>query len=182
MMLQGAPDRLGEKRGFAASFSTAGVGRHQCQKWACLGRWTGALRRCPEAAVTGFGYGPNAANGAFMVCATRRAEREFIPAPPRTLILTPPHPRGAAIRRCAVGRGGGGACGWSHDPLPGGFGAPPKAAACGGVFHQKGRVPYGGVASRSHLDAGFDRAGQAATAGRLTMGSSLIGAMLSSVM
>jgi len=36
-----------------------------------------------------------------------------------------PRPRGAAIRRCAVGRDGGGACGWSHDPLPGGFGAPP---------------------------------------------------------
>ncbi len=45
-----------------------------------------------------------------------------------------------------------------------------------------GRVPDGGVASWSHLDAGFGRAGQAATAGRLTMGSSLIGAMLSSVM
>jgi hypothetical protein len=45
-----------------------------------------------------------------------------------------------------------------------------------------GRVPDGGVASRSHLDAGFGRAGQAATSGRLTMGSSLIGAMLSSVM
>ena len=46
----------------------------------------------------------------------------------------------------------------------------------------QGRVPDGGVASRSHPDAGFGRAGQAATAGRLTMGSSLIGAMLSSVM
>ena len=45
-----------------------------------------------------------------------------------------------------------------------------------------GRVPDGGVASRSHRAAGFGRAGQAATAGRLTMGSSLIGAMLSSVM
>ena len=50
------------------------------------------------------------------------------------------------------------------------------------VFDEAGRVPAGGLASRSHLDAGFGRAGQAATAGRLTMGSSLIGAMLSSVM
>ncbi len=47
---------------------------------------------------------------------------------------------------------------------------------------RSGRVPDGGVASRGQRDAGFGRAGQAATAGRLTMGSSLIGAMLSSVM
>lgn len=50
------------------------------------------------------------------------------------------------------------------------------------VGNGMGRVPDGGVASRSNHDAGFGRAGQAAPAGRLTMGSSLIGAMLSSVM
>ncbi len=66
----------------------------------------------------------NAANGAFIVCATRRAERELIPAPPTTPIIVPPHPRGAAIRRCAVGGDGGGACGRSHKPDSGGFGAP----------------------------------------------------------
>jgi hypothetical protein len=38
------------------------------------------------------------------------------------------------------------------------------------------------VELRGHRNAGFSRAGQAATAGRLTLGSSLIGAMLSSVM
>lgn len=46
----------------------------------------------------------------------------------------------------------------------------------------RGRAPDGGVASWSHHAAGVGRAGQAATAGRLTTGSSLIGAMLSSVM
>ena len=41
------------------------------------------------------------------------------------LILAGPHPRGAAIRRCANGGRRFGACGWSHDPLPGGFGNRP---------------------------------------------------------
>ena len=42
------------------------------------------------------------------------------------------------------------------------------------VWMLGGRVPDGGVASRSRQDAGVGRAGQAAKAGRLTMGSSLI--------
>ena len=42
--------------------------------------------------------------------------------------------------------------------------------------------PDGGVAPECYHDAGVDRAGQAAPAGRPTIGSSLVGAMLSSVM
>ena len=45
-------------------------------------------------------------------------------------------PRGSHPEVCRW-RGGGSACGWGYDPLPGGFGAPPKAAACGGVFQLK---------------------------------------------
>ena len=56
-----------------------------------------------------------------------RGEKEANLSPPllpRTTVQ-PPHSRGAAIRRCAVGGDGGGACGWSHDPLPGGCGNRP---------------------------------------------------------
>ena len=49
----------------------------------------------------------------------------LIPAPRHASNLSPPRPRGAANRRCAIGRDKDGACGWSHDPLPGGCGAPP---------------------------------------------------------
>jgi len=46
----------------------------------------------------------------------------------------------------------------------------------------RGRVPWRGVAEQDHHDPRRGRAGQAATAGRLTSGSSLIGAMVSRVM
>src|SRR5829696_9122025 len=44
------------------------------------------------------------------------------------------------------------------------------------------RVPWRGVAGEGHHDPRHGRAGQAATAGRLTNGSSLIGAIVSRVM
>ena len=55
----------------------------------------------------------------------RGLSRKLIPGVCSALILAAPHPRGAAIRRCANGGKGFGACGWSHDPLPGGFGNRP---------------------------------------------------------
>ena len=51
--------------------------------------------------------------------------RKLIPAlPPRPYPHLTSSPRGSHPEVCRW-RGGGGACGWGYDPLPGGFGAPP---------------------------------------------------------
>ena len=64
-----------------------------------------------------------------------------------------------------------------RDFLPGGYSYLP------GVFQYSDRVPRSGVADGMVAAmAGVGRAGQPARAGRLTMGSSLKGAMVSSVM
>jgi hypothetical protein len=51
--------------------------------------------------------------------------RNLSPPLRRVPILGPPHPRGAAIRRYAVGGGEGGACGRPYKPDSGGFGDRP---------------------------------------------------------
>ena len=56
---------------------------------------------------------------------TAHLVRKLIPTPtPRPYPLPTSSPRGSHPEVCRW-RGGGGACGWGYDPLPGGFGAPP---------------------------------------------------------
>jgi hypothetical protein len=76
------------------------------------------------------------------VDATRAPKANNLSPPSRPPVISPSsHPRGAANRRHVVWRGGCGACGWSCDPLPGGFGNRPggTTAPARGARYTTGR-------------------------------------------